>query len=967
MQFYQSFKRLLPLGFVSFWMFTSCINSDYDLSKGVNKDMQVGAGGISLPVGTTEPIMLSQLIGESDLIVLEDGYYSVRKPGEVSQTKVDISPVSFKSNLFPVQPVLVDFSIKKIDDLEISDFQERISLKSSDITMDKLHFEPLRLDKTMKGAALPSGPSTPVAGERISGSVQTDCRFNFTLPQEIDRMSRIYFGNSEKGQLMTLRIDISSVLSAMKPTAFSHTLSSLELLFPDEFVLAPAPDRLFSPEMKISGNRLIIKDALLSATEGLIQIGFYVNSFKSDLSGLNFDFNGKVDCNFDYVFSGETVDNPTTPRVHIYMEEQLVLQDADIRTSEIPFTYPQAHLQIQGQLTELGDIRKIKKVFFKNTSLGLTVSDPRLPFPVSGGKFIHFDLPPMFEYDFSDLPAGFQIEGTRLLIPSDQLFGLNLDLRLISADLSAFPVSNQSLSFSDDIACAGGELFFQGAEARLSELDHLTSIRVDWGLKGGMLSVGDAEVETDVVETIIETDGEIKVDEVVPDELKLLHQLYPQKNKAPNIRIHLDMEGDFPSGVEWLTLENVQVHFPEFILFDDERVVGQVLTLNGRFHVSQGYDAVLQIAGMDFLSYTSGNGLEPVTVNGEKRIRITENNRITVSGKVKCDGVSLNMNDLKNIQVKPVVTMDEFPLGVMRGVLTPEIGMMGENVSFDLGEELAFLKDDAVMNLSNPQFFLKVANTMGVPLDVTMDMIAYDKEGAVVEGSRISQIAFKLDGAEVNGEETFTKVLVSRLPLQKEGFQNVVVPDLSNLFTVLPESIDIEMNACADEASVHEIDLSLESDKYVTGDYEVVIPLRFESLSLNYVESIDGLKETFRKISDNQEELVIELKTSVLNSIPLDLELSVVGRDTEGVIIGGVKSTRAPIHAGGSPDDEPVETKVVLEITVEKGAFPLLETLDLKIYGNAGEEQGEVSLRDDQYVQLNDIRLKVLGGININF
>lgn len=96
---------------------SSCsIDKAYDLSKDIDMTIAVGKG-VSLPLGSTEKIMLTEMIdpSESDVIeVNDDGFYSIKKTGEISETTVKINstsvtiePVS-QEEIYPMDIVEID-------------------------------------------------------------------------------------------------------------------------------------------------------------------------------------------------------------------------------------------------------------------------------------------------------------------------------------------------------------------------------------------------------------------------------------------------------------------------------------------------------------------------------------------------------------------------------------------------------------------------------------------------------------------------------------------------------------------------------------------------------------------------------------------------------------------------------------------------------------------------------------------
>ena len=90
------FKTCTPVCALSLLAFASCsVDDKYDMSKEI--DMTVGIGaGVSLPIGSTEKIMITELIDTADTDVLEIdaiGDYAIRKSGSFDAVDFEIDDV----------------------------------------------------------------------------------------------------------------------------------------------------------------------------------------------------------------------------------------------------------------------------------------------------------------------------------------------------------------------------------------------------------------------------------------------------------------------------------------------------------------------------------------------------------------------------------------------------------------------------------------------------------------------------------------------------------------------------------------------------------------------------------------------------------------------------------------------------------------------------------------------------------
>ena len=85
-------KIISPALFLLLFVATACVDDKYDLSKEVDMTVGVG-GGVSLPLGSTEKIMLTELIDtvETDIVKLDnEGNYSIFKEGSFTPENFEI-------------------------------------------------------------------------------------------------------------------------------------------------------------------------------------------------------------------------------------------------------------------------------------------------------------------------------------------------------------------------------------------------------------------------------------------------------------------------------------------------------------------------------------------------------------------------------------------------------------------------------------------------------------------------------------------------------------------------------------------------------------------------------------------------------------------------------------------------------------------------------------------------------------
>ncbi len=223
------FFRFIVFCLMSSFLVTSCsIDDKYDLSKDV--DLTVGvAGGLALPVGSTEKIMLTELIDttETDVIKIdEQGYYSVYKSGTFNPEKIKVNDVEVK-----VEPL----SDPKQYDFELIDLSE----------FDNL---PQWMKDKIKESQYPH-----IVREDINNTVEF--KISQSVPEEMKKIRTATFRNPVK---MVFELDVYSLThqsdDILAVTDKLHVCSKEA----GGFIIEVPEYLVFAPEANVKNGKLII-------------------------------------------------------------------------------------------------------------------------------------------------------------------------------------------------------------------------------------------------------------------------------------------------------------------------------------------------------------------------------------------------------------------------------------------------------------------------------------------------------------------------------------------------------------------------------------------------------------------------------------------------------------------------------------------------------------------------------------
>jgi hypothetical protein len=246
----RSLNFILANLFIFSFLFTSCVNKDYDLDKDIDLTFHVGGDGLALPVGNTDYIRLSKIIkvDESDVLHLDGGEYSLLKEDVVSPVSVSVpstSPIS-------ITPIYLESA----NLYTLAGLSTRAS--RGDVTFD------LNVPSTTKSFNL-SHQGIPVEVKSIK-SITTQ----------------------SAGVDATISLTLSGVTSAV-----SYEFKNLELVFPD-FIVSP----------QLTNHKLVLNGSLNQGLTKVVHINITSFDFSNEAGGALTITDRKLELNKNVTFSG---------------------------------------------------------------------------------------------------------------------------------------------------------------------------------------------------------------------------------------------------------------------------------------------------------------------------------------------------------------------------------------------------------------------------------------------------------------------------------------------------------------------------------------------------------------------------------------------------------------------------------------------------------------------------------------
>ena len=804
--------------------------------------------------------------------------------------------------------------------------------------------------------------------------------FEFTYkkewPKEVKTIHEVVLqdqsGNKKYGQKIAFNV--------IAPAGMIN-ITDFTVKFPVNFILYNANGE------KQPGNSIQLARGL--QTESKATYEFYVYGQKLNASlPTGIEIHDKITYNFTYT----TEKAPTsTDMLRVQMEKtDFIFDHALVTTNDIEANMKRGTVEMNTTIDGLEDVNEVHSVDFKDNSILAMDIAKGLELPVdfkSGDLVIEF--PSYYKMELKEADNGITYTGNELTIPATALPDAKVALLLKQVNFTGTdkgkPVMENGkpiIKLTDPVTYYlkdNAPMILQKDNISSTDVADLDKKEMDVFVNGGKMEITNAFVDAKSYTAEVKDNTSFEVKEDVDEALKILKTVAWKTGSTPKMTLHINFSDNFPKEeISELEFSDLKIQLPKFVKFaagiEGMDYDKNVLTLNDKFKVLEGYTKPLETTGMDFSYMNNGTGLKTTVENGKTWLKITDENetKVDILGDVKTLGSdNINTDRLKGITVTPTVTIDEMPVGLVTGEVDPVIDDVDENVELDLGDDLDFLKDEGnELDIKNPQIKLTLNNTVGVPVDMNLTIYGVDENDKEIENSRVEGIKFQLQPTNV-GQETKTSVfMLSREAMNMpendatHHYENVVVSNLNKVMTRVPDRVKFHMNAKANNGTEHHVDIS--KDMTITGEYDVTVPLQFEDLNINYIDVIDDLHSDLEDVLDKTTSATLEILADALNNVPLDLNLSAKAQDTDGNELTTIEAT---VYAndikdgkigGAITEDSAVKTPILIRLVATSSAdLKKLDKLELTIHAKANETTAGLPLKATQWVKIENAKVKI--------
>ncbi|WP_291561982.1 hypothetical protein [Bacteroides sp.] len=331
-----------------------------------------------------------------------------------------------------------------------------------------------------------------------------------------------------------------------------------------------------------------------------------------------------------------------------------------------------------------------------------------------------------------------------------------------------------------------------------------------------------------------------------------------------------------------------------------------------------------------------------------------ENKKINLNGKVSFNGTLSAQGEItaNGITVSGNIKSQNIVLNTVTGTVNPTVDINVEPIKLE-GMPDFFTDNDVTLDLTDPKIFVNVKNPSPVKVEISGSLTS-TKTGK--EDKTVTIPNFVIPGDTPEGYVICLNQIKSGT---NGGINYVKVEELSSIIENIPDEIKMDIDA---KAVQENITVELDKEFTVETQYNIDTPLMFGSkTNIKYVKTIDGWGADL----DEAEFELIEASMIIENAIPLGLNLVATAIDKDGKPLTNVK-VDMNIDVEPGTIENPTKKDVKFSISTEEGNVKGLDGIEMTVTAKAGENTAETALNENQTLKLDDIKLRLKGGVTMD-
>lgn len=296
-----------------------------------------------------------------------------------------------------------------------------------------------------------------------------------------------------------------------------------------------------------------------------------------------------------------------------------------------------------------------------------------------------------------------------------------------------------------------------------------------------------------------------------------------------------------------------------------------------------------------------------------------------------------------------------------------------QSIPLEFGAEAdAILRNDKnSLTLANPQLALSIHNPIAADLAFDLSIIGKNEAGETMESaSFVFDDSFVLAAGELQEDGSVAPKATRWLfavndSITRQGYETKVTPALGTLLDELPHNIDVALNAHFNTDLTTKIDY--ENDLELVCEYGVLVPLQFNDLHLNYIDTISEIKlnleETLIEMGLTVTDIELAIGMNLKSTLPLGLTLNLVPLDINGNVVEEIEiaSIELPVGDGSEIGNGDTIEGVPVELSIKCASSADLSKLDKIMFQlDVASGNGEKTLSGLQGLQICDIVLQIM-------
>lgn len=397
-------------------------------------------------------------------------------------------------------------------------------------------------------------------------------------------------------------------------------------------------------------------------------------------------------------------------------------------------------------------------------------------------------------------------------------------------------------------------------------------------------------------------------------------------------------------------MKGFSIEFPDFL-----NIAGSGYT-DSRFEIQGGHSLVVKenvrISADSPLAFALKVDKIDVPLGAVSNGQLVINDRVRVKGDFY-----LSPSDFDVIPEELVVSIkaDITDLDVLSADVKLTIDETVKGTSVSIGELPEFLTGGNVcLDIYNPALKFGIKNNTPFGFGVKAGISAVrDNDVVDIELGENPAIGIPAK-SEVQYQVTRRETSVP------QGVTNIVVPEIGNLISILPETVsfdDIKLTSTSsDYISI------VSGDRYnASVSYEVYAPLAFDKdLKIEFSTDVENIGLSFGEVSIDS----FKISLKVENSIPLDFTIDAVALDSEGDAVNDMELMVSGPVKGGT-QNSPAVSDIELSIKTAGGEFGL-DALKLTMKASSPSDLTGVALNKNQGFKITDLVITCPDGITLN-